>query len=147
MDKKSVGTGLHWSYSLRHWRFVGRAEVSQPCTCVNRRTPHSLWSRRKSHTTQPASAVERFPSQVACWPCWLLVGHGQSGWSFCHLPPSCAINLWSASELQRVPGPSSAADLASVVWPETLKRLVFVLNIPVNTVSWPASLQQVSFGD
>ncbi|CAM9986872.1 unnamed protein product, partial [Ectocarpus fasciculatus] len=39
-----------------------------------------------------------------------------------------------------------AACLASALWPQTLKRLVFDSNMPVDTALWPASLQQISFG-
>ncbi|CAM9387670.1 unnamed protein product [Ectocarpus sp. 12 AP-2014] len=63
------------------------------------------------------------------------------------LPPSGANNLWSAADILRSTGPSSAANLASAVWPETLERLMFKSDMAVSTVSRPSCLQQVSFGD
>ncbi|CAM9818834.1 unnamed protein product [Ectocarpus fasciculatus] len=69
-----------------------------------------------------------------------------------HTPPS----LWSPTP-SRVPpvqafgmawvlGCSSAERLGSTLLQQRLKRLAVDLDMAVNTASWPASLQQLSFG-
>ncbi|CAN0496281.1 unnamed protein product, partial [Ectocarpus sp. 12 AP-2014] len=55
--------------------------------------------------------------------------------------------LRPASENRRPTGVSSAASRGYVGWFQRLGRLVLSSDGSVNSVAWPASLQQLSFGD
>ncbi|CAM9481601.1 unnamed protein product, partial [Ectocarpus sp. 13 AM-2016] len=110
---------------------------------VKRQTPPSLWFPSQSHTTTNNRSPEvgipsRVPVVQAFGLTWALPMEV--------LQQRSAIEVRSGSGCRRANAHSSAASLGSVVWPPRLKRLVFESDMTVNTASWPASLQQLSFG-
>ncbi|CAN0589936.1 unnamed protein product, partial [Ectocarpus sp. 12 AP-2014] len=114
---------------------------------VDAETPPRLWYPCKAHITpdkegREVSIASRVPAvQPFGWT-----------WSLRSLKvevllQTSVIDPRSRPECRRLPGPSSAASLGCVGWLQKLERLVFASGKSVNTVLWPASLQQLSFGD
>ncbi|CAM9262014.1 unnamed protein product, partial [Ectocarpus sp. 8 AP-2014] len=58
---------------------------------------------------------------------------------------SSAFEQRSGSECRQMN--TSTASLGSMFWLQRLKWMVFELDTPVRMAPWPASLQQLSFGD
>ncbi|CAN0545902.1 unnamed protein product, partial [Ectocarpus sp. 12 AP-2014] len=107
---------------------------------VDRRTPPSLWSSRKSHTTPTKRSREvrtssRVPAVQAFSLKWALPMEV--------LLQRAAMEPRTGLECQRPTGPLSSSRLQWAICPPHLKRLEFDSDMPVNTVSWPASLQQL----
>ncbi|CAM9728789.1 unnamed protein product [Ectocarpus fasciculatus] len=88
---------------------------------VDQQTPPSLWSPLSSQTTANESSGE------------VLISN--------RIP---AVQAYGATWLR---GIWCAERLASVLWLQRLKRLVVDVDTAVNTVSWPASLQRLLFGN
>ncbi|CAN0528212.1 unnamed protein product, partial [Ectocarpus sp. 8 AP-2014] len=111
---------------------------------VVQHTSPSLWPPRQSHTTPVNHGPEvcissRVPAVQAFGWTWALPME--------FLLNTSAIEQGAESGGLRLTWSSAAASLGSVIWPQQLKRLVFALDMPVNVATWPASLQQLSFGD
>ncbi|CAB1105529.1 unnamed protein product [Ectocarpus sp. CCAP 1310/34] len=100
---------------------------------------------RRVPTSHSTSTVGRLVSGVSRAP---VVRAYSLTWALSMdvLLQSCAMELQRGSKYRRSGGHSSAANLASMLWLQRLKRLVLELDTPVITASWPASLQQLSFG-
>ncbi|CAN0583836.1 unnamed protein product, partial [Ectocarpus sp. 12 AP-2014] len=97
-------------------------------------TPPTLWSSRTSHTTPNKR------SQTICTSNRVPAAHA-FGWTW-KLP----MDRLPQRVHRRQCGRSCVGTVGSVVWPPSLKRLVFDHNILVTTVSWPTYLQELSFG-
>ncbi|CAN0347245.1 unnamed protein product, partial [Ectocarpus sp. 12 AP-2014] len=111
---------------------------------IHRQTPLSLWSPRKSHATlnkrsREACISSRVPAVQANSWVWALPME--------ILLPRSATELHQVPENRQPTGPSSATSPGRMGWFQKLKRLVFYSERSVNSVLWPACLQQLSFGD
>ncbi|CAM9772205.1 unnamed protein product [Ectocarpus fasciculatus] len=144
------GQGKRWYTSTLELQLVSLAfcvacRDVRSCTCVlTAKRPPSLWSPRKSHTTSNKRSREvctssRVPAVQAFGLTWALPLEV--------LQQRAAMEPRSGSECQqRLTGPPSASRLRWEIWSQNLKRLEFGSDMPLNTVSWPASLQQLSSG-
>ncbi|CAM9420406.1 unnamed protein product [Ectocarpus fasciculatus] len=112
---------------------------------IHEQTPLSMWSLHKPKPTpnkhcRRVCISSRVPAVQAI------------GWNWA-LPieillPRSAIELHPGSEQYRRPtGTSSATSLGRVGWFQKLRQIVVSSETVVNSVSWAASLQQLSFGD
>ncbi|CBJ31399.1 expressed unknown protein [Ectocarpus siliculosus] len=100
---------------------------------VREDTPPTLWSSRTSRTTPSQRSPEvctsnRVPAvQALCWT-WAL--------PMDRLPQRAAAEPQPVTERRLQDGHSFAASVESVVWPESLKRLVFSRRMPGKAVWW-----------
>ncbi|CAN0173420.1 unnamed protein product, partial [Ectocarpus fasciculatus] len=62
------------------------------------------------------------------------------------LPNRAAFDVQQGPERRQQREHICEASVGSVVWPRSLKRLAISQDMPIHTVSWPAFLQQLSFG-
>ncbi|CAM9582244.1 unnamed protein product [Ectocarpus fasciculatus] len=143
------GQGKRWYTSTLELQLVSLAfcvacrDVPTLHVRVDRQTPATLWSPRKSHTTSNKRSREvctssRVPAVQAFGLTWALPLEV--------LQQRAAMEPRSGSECQqRLTGPPSASRLRWEIWSQNLKRLEFDSDMPLNTVSWPASIQQLSF--
>ncbi|CAN0166005.1 unnamed protein product [Ectocarpus fasciculatus] len=142
------GHGKRWYVSTLELQLVS-LELCGPCRSaqlldvrVDEHTPPTLWTSRTPHTTPSQSSPDfdtsnRVPAVQPFGWTWKLPRK--------RLPQRAAFELKTGPEHQRQHGDSRAASGGSVVWPKSLKRLVFP-DIPIHEVSWPASLKELSFG-
>ncbi|CAN0434302.1 unnamed protein product, partial [Ectocarpus fasciculatus] len=107
-------------------------------------TPPTLWTSRTLHTTPGKRSrtifiSNRVPAVQAFGWTWDL--------SIERLPNRAAFELQQGPECPQQSGHFCEAGVGSVVWPRSLKRLAISRDMPIHAVTWPASLQHLSFGD
>jgi len=119
--------------------------IPQLAVNVEASTPRSLWSPRKAQTpprtrSSEARSASRVPVVQAVRLTWGLPAE--------ILMEDAAMEYWAMSEYLRLGGSVSAASLSSPVWPASLQQLSFGQDFyqPIEGVVWPSSLQQLSFG-
>ncbi|CAN0363910.1 unnamed protein product, partial [Ectocarpus fasciculatus] len=144
------GQEERWYVSTLELQLVS-LELCQACRSaqlldarVDEDTPPTLWTSRASHTT-PGKRSEtsfiisnRVPAVQAFGWTWKLPVD--------HLPQRASMELHPGPKCPQQNGQRFDAGVGSVVLPRSLKRLEISMDMSINAVSWPASLQQLSFG-
>ncbi|CAM9470722.1 unnamed protein product, partial [Ectocarpus fasciculatus] len=148
LNQASDGQEKRWYVSTLELQLVS-LELCGECrsaqmldVLVNEHAPPTLWTSRTPRTTpsqrsQEVCTASRVPSVHAFGWTWELPVN--------RLPQRTAIELQPGPEHRWQDEDSFAGSGGSVVWPHSLKRLVFMSDMPLDTVSWPASLQTLSF--
>ncbi|CAN0309691.1 unnamed protein product [Ectocarpus fasciculatus] len=151
LNQACDGQKMRWYVStlelqLASLGFCGACRSAQTLEVrVDEDTPPTLWPCRTSHTTPSQRSPEvcisnRVPAVQAFGWMWKL--------AMDRLPQRTATELQPGPEQRRRRNDRSVpASVRSVVWPQTLKRLVFDSDMPVNTVSRPVSMQELWFRD
>ncbi|CAN0292578.1 unnamed protein product, partial [Ectocarpus fasciculatus] len=149
LNQACDGQEKRWYVSTLELQLVS-LELCGACTSaqlldvlVNEHAPPTLWSSRTSRTTHSQRIPEvctasRVPTVHAFGWTWELPVN--------RLPQRAAIELQLGPEHGWQDEDSCAESGGSVLWPHSLKRLVLMSDMPPDTVSWPASVQTLSFG-